>query len=326
MRVFWMAALLISAAQGAQADLARAENEVLGPAYDDLAKSAAQLDVAAQSDCGIGNLREPYQALWDSWARIGFFQIGPVEEEGRALGIAFWPDPKQSGLRTQQQLVDQESEIIVDPEAFGTISVAARGLPALERLIYPPGVTGDEAVLCELRRATAADLARVTAEIDAEWDGFADTLLSAGAEGNDRFLTPTEAQQAVYTQLMSGLEQLADTRLGRPLGTEDQPRPERAEARAAGRSLRNIVLSLQGMRDLAVAMLSDGTVIEAAFNAVIAEAETLDDPVLDGVAEPEGRARILSLQTAIRDLRETAETEIGAALGLGVGFNSRDGD
>ena len=310
----------------AQADVAEAVNDVILPAYDRLAASSAALADAAHADCTASTLHAAYQAVWDDWARIGFLHLGPVETDGRTLAIAFWPDAKSSGLRAQQALIDAGAEAANDPTTFADLSVATRGLSGLERLLYPSSITGDEDVLCRLRLATAADLARMTAEIRAEWEGFAPALLAPGAEGNTSYLTEDEARQAVFTQVMAGLEYAADTRLGRPLGSFEKPRPERAEAIAAGRSLRNVTLSLQGLRDLALALDPDASATRAAFDHAIGLAEGLDDPVFANVADPQGRLKVEILQQAIRNARDTVQAEIGSAFGLSMGFNSQDGD
>lgn len=321
-----LAALTVMLGTVVRADVEQAARDVIGPGYARFAEAAAALDGAAQADCSAAALQAPYQAAWDAWAAIDYFQLGPVEQDGRALAVSFWPDKKSSGQRAQQGLIDANAPVIDDPVAFATISVAARGLSGMERLLYQPGVTGDEEVLCRMRRATAGDLARTAAAIKADWPGFEALLTTAGASGNSRYLTGGEAQQALYTQLITGLEYLAQTRLGRPIGTADKPRPEAAEARAAGRSLRNVTLSLTGLRDLAMALRPEAAEARAAFDKAIGIAENLEDPIFDGVANPDGRKRALELERAILSAKLAVETDIGAPLGLSVGFNSKDGD
>lgn len=325
-RAILIAALLGLPETAAYADVGQAAQSVIGPAYVRFAEAADAMDQAAQADCSAAAMQAPYQAAWDAWAAIDYFQLGPVEQDGRALAVSFWPDKKSSGQRTQKGLVDSDAPVIDDPESFAKISVAARGLSGLERLLYAPVIEGQEDVLCRLRRATASDLSRIAGEITADWPAFETLLTTAGAPQNSRYLAPVEAQQALYTQLISGLEHLAETRLGRPIGTAERPRPEAAESRASGRSLRNIALSLAGMRDLAMALHPDAAEVREAFDEAIEIAENLDDPIFDGVADPEGRKRALALERAVWSAKLAVETDIGAALGLSVGFNSKDGD
>lgn len=325
-KITTLCAFCVLTGTAASADVDQAARDVIGPAYRDFAEAATALDQAAQVDCSAAALQAPYQAAWDAWAAIDYFQLGPVEQGGRALAVSFWPDKKSSGQRAQQALIDANAPVIDDLEAFATVSVAARGLSGMERLLYQPGVEGDEDVLCRMRRATATDLARTAAEIAAGWPDFEGSLTTAGAPDNSRYLTPVEARQALYTQLVTGLDHLAEVRLGRPIGTPEKPRPDAAEARAAGRSLRNVALSLQGMRDLAMALRPEAQKARAAFDKAIAEAEALDDPVFEGVADPDGRKRALAVERAVWSAKLAVESDIGEALGLSVGFNSKDGD
>ncbi len=159
-----------------------------------------------------------------------------------------------------------------------------------------------------------------------DWGPFGDLMLTAGQPGNPRFLTPDEATQALFTQLVTGLDQIADRRIGRPLGTFDTPRPDLAEARASARSLRNIRLSLAALRDLARHLAPDSARTLAALDRAIGQASALDDPTLAGIADPQGWLKLQILQQSVRAARDTAITEIGPALGVTVGFNSADGD
>ncbi|WBU61061.1 imelysin family protein [Paracoccus albus] len=310
----------------AHADVGEVARDVIGPAYRDFAAATAAANDAAMRDCSAAPLRDHYQDTWDEWAKIDFFRLGPVEEGGRAFAISFWPDKKSSGQRAQQSLIDSNSGVIDDPEAFATVSVAARGLSGLERLLYESDLEGDEDVLCRLRRATAADLARTAQEIADEWPSFQELLTSAGAEGNSRYLSPAEAQQAVYTQIITGLDHLVTNRLGRPIGTAEKPRPDAAEAGPSGRSLRNIELSLTGLRDAAMALHPEAAAVQQKFDEAIAIAQEMNDPTLAGVADPEGRKRALALARAVLTAKLAVETDIGMTLGIGVGFNSTDGD
>lgn len=167
----------------------------------------------------------------------------------------------------------------------------------------------------------------MAAEIDQGWrEDFARTLLSAGQPGNTRFLTPDEASQALFTQLMTGFEFTADQRLGRPLGTFDRPRPERAEARASARSQRNVELSLQALLAFGQALAGPLPETRANVEQALAGAAALNDPDFSGFAKPQGHVRAEALQGLVRRAQDSAGAEAGAALGVEIGFNSADGD
>lgn len=318
MRTAFLAALLASPVM---ADTAAVVQDHARPGYAAFADAATAL--AALDTCDPDALRPAFNATYDAWMRIAHLRLGPSEDEGRALAILFWPDPKRAGAKAQAGLLAADPASLT-PEAMAQQSVAARGLSGLERLLYP---TGDlPADPCPLTRATAADLARLAADLAAAWGPYGETLLTAGQPGNATFLSAEEATQALFTQLATGLEFVADRRIGRPLATFDKPRPDLAEARAAARPLRNITLSLQALRQLAATLNPDSPKTLAAFDQAIRLAQDLNDPTLDGISDPQGWLKLQILQQAVRTTRDTAIAELGPALGVELGFNSQDGD
>lgn len=306
------------------ADFPETVQQHILPGYAHFAKATAALDIAAAADCHAEGLRPAFQAAFDAWIGVQHLNFGPVQQDGRALAIQYWPDPKASGAKAQRGL------LLGDPanlarDRFADQSVAARGLSGLERLLYP--ATPLPADPCALIRATAADLARTAQRIDADWTaGFAQTLLTAGEPGNTTYLTRPEARQTLFTQVIAGLEFLQDQRLARPLGSFDQPHPERAEAVASGRSLINVRLQLRSLRAMVETLTPDVPKTFAAFDHAIKLADDLDDPVFAAVATPQGRLHVEILQQSITALRDTALAELGPELDVGIGFNAADGD
>lgn len=318
MRAILLATLL---AAPAAADTAAVVNDHARPGYAAFDDAVALL--ADVESCDPEALRPAFQAAYDAWMAIEHLHLGPAEEDGRSLSILFWPDPKRLGAKAQNALLTGDlAALTLDDMAEQ--SVAARGLAGLERLLYPADtLPGDP---CPLIRLTVDDLGRQAAALSSAWGPFGDVLLSAGQSGNTRFLKPEEATQALFTQLATGLEFIADRRIGRPLGTFDQPRPDLAEGQASGRALANITLSLKGLRGLAVSLSPDSTKTLAAFDHAISLSETLNDPLLDHISDPQAWLHLEILQQAVRATRDTAIAEIGPALGVELGFNSQDGD
>lgn len=314
-----LAALFLSVP--AFADTAAVVTDHARPGYAAFASATAGL--AAIDSCEPEALRPAFQAAYDAWMQVSHLQIGPAEDQGRALAILFWPDPKRLGAKAQKALLEGDPAALT-PAAMAEQSVAARGLSGLERLLYPAKpLTTDP---CPLIHATADDLARMGAELDAEWAAFGETLLTAGQRGNMRFLTADEATQALFTQLATGLEFIADRRIGRPLATLDKPRPDLAEGQASGRPLRNVTLSLAALRDLALALNADSPRTAAAFDHALALAQDLNDPAFEGITDPQAWLKLEILGQAVRAARDAALAEIGPALGVELGFNAQDGD
>jgi predicted lipoprotein len=313
MRATFLALLLASPAA---ADTATVVQDHIRPGFTAFANSTRAL--ADIDSCDTDVLKAAFQGTYDSWMPVAHLTLGPAEEDGRGLAVLFWPDPKGSGWKAQRALL----AALPSAEEMSQQSVAARGLPALERLLFPVEPLENA---CPLIQATADDLAASAAALASGWGPYGDLLLTAGQPGNDRFLSPEEATQALFTQLATGIESLADRRIGRPLGTFDKPRPDLAEARASHRSIRNIALSLVALKDLALTLNPKSPKTLAAFDHAIALAEAMD-PDIDRIADPQDWLKLEILHQAVRTTRDTAIAELGPALGVELGFNSQDGD
>ena len=328
-----MRALLISLCLGAAFPAHGDSPETLTlhilPGYVAFADTTAALAASAAKTCDPAALRPGFQAAFDAWMGVQHLRFGPVEVDGLGLAIQFWPDPKGSGAKAQRALLLGDPAALT-PAQFADQSVAARGLSGLERLLYPTGPMADDIAsvdACPLIRATAGDLARMAARVNADWiNRYGPLMLTAGDPGNTTFLTRPEVRQVLFTQIIAALEFLQDQRLARPLGTFDKPRPERAEAVASGRSLRNVQLSLAALRAMVETLTPDVPRTMAAFDSALDLANALQDPVFADVATPQGRLRVEILQQAVTALRDTAIAELGPELDVGIGFNAADGD
>ncbi|MEM8592133.1 MAG: imelysin family protein [Pseudomonadota bacterium] len=327
---------LPATAQTSAADLAAKVAEAVDthviPGFAALKAEADELAGAAQDNCAPDNiaLREAWSEAFDAWLGVSHLRFGPTEVNERGFALTFWPDPRGATPRTLGVLIADQDPIGLDAEAYADMSVAARGFHAMEFLLFDEqlSVPDETGYHCELVRTVAGDIANVAAELEAEWAAYGVELKSPTPDSE--FRTAEEAARALFGSLSTGLEFNFDARLGRPMGTFDRPRPTRAENRRSGRSLRNVIVTTEAQRDLALAFADDGSELEAelekVFDATLTLARGLDDPAFAGVAEPIGRIRVEAIQTSIRDIRQTVALGLGASLGIAAGFNALDGD
>ncbi|EPX85070.1 imelysin family protein [Salipiger mucosus] len=316
------------AATSAAAGVEEALTEHILPGYAAFAEKTAELSGETSEDCTPEAVKPAFNAAFDAWTRVGDIRIGPSETG--ALSVAFWPDSRGFTPRTLNRFISGEEARGTDAEAFAEASIAVRGLFALERMLYGEDLSdyAEGSYACTLVRTIAADLAGQAEALETGWrEEFAPVLRSAGAPDNATYLTEEEAVRAIYTQVLTSLEFTADQRLGRPLGTFDRPRPERAEARRSGRPLRNVLRDAQGAVDLAKA-LADWELpeTEAAMSRLREAAAQVSDPAFADLDDPSARLRVEIVQQHVRDVRRSIEEEIGVRLGLRPGFNSSDGD
>ncbi|WP_163849701.1 imelysin family protein [Pseudooceanicola aestuarii] len=314
--------------------VAAAVSDHVLPGYDRLARTSRALADTAGRHCTPedADLRNAYGAAFDAWIAVSHLRFGPAETANRAYALAFWPDSRGATPKALSGLIDAQDPVIDSADSFADVSIAGRGFYALEYLLFDDRIaaSGDAAYRCALVRAVATDIARTSAAIRDDWQAeFAETMRSPGPTA--RYRSAQEAAQELFKALATGLEFTADTRLGRPLGTFERPRPNRAEARRSGRSLRHVMLSLQATRDLAL-LLAQGqpgvtSSLTAAFDTAQANAAALaEDPVFAGVDDPSRRLKVEILQQSIGHIRDIVAQELGPHLGVAAGFNALDGD
>jgi predicted lipoprotein len=317
--------VLLCFASPVRADVNDYADTFVGRGYALLATSAQMLSDGARADCSPDALKPIFFSTYDAWIAVSHFQFGPVEDRNLALAMTFWPDPKDRVGKAITRLSVAQDPVVDDPDLFAEVSVAAQGFTALERVLFDPQSGPDYA--CRLIQAIAAEIARNSALIHADWAEFSELMRTAGAPENTRFQSTDEVTRALYTSLSVGLEFLHHQRLGRPLGTFERPRPRRAEARRSGRAQQHVELSLIALNILSIHLGGgDAPRTYAAFEDALDRVRALDDPAFAGVAEPQARLRLESLQRSVRDIQEAAEDEIGARLGISAGFNALDGD
>ena len=294
------------------------------------AQSTAALEFAAKEDCTPVAVIPAYHTAFDAWVAVSHIRFGPIEDQGEGLAVAFWPDKKGMIPKTLSRMISAQDPAVHDRKAFSEYSVAARGFFALEQMLFDPKFSDydKDSYSCALTQAITVDLTRIAAQTREGWvKGYATTLRTAGEPGNLVFLTDKEGAQALYTNMLAGLEYIHSQRLGRPLGSFEKPRPKRAEAWRSLRSLRNIIVSLESLQEMAE-MLADGEASETmeAFDATIGYARTLDDHVFENLNETSAKFQLGSLQELVAVVHEAAAAEIGSYLNVGAGFNALDGD
>lgn len=321
------ALVLLMLPLAAEAGVPEAVEQVVLPGVARFAEASATLAREAEATCDPAALDPAYQAAWDAWGPIADIRLGPSETA--ALSIAFWPDERGAVPRALAALASGDP-VALEPDAFAATSVAARGLTALDQLLHgdlAPAV-GEGGQACDLMRAVAIDLAAQGAALREGWEGEAQALATAGEAGNARYLSSDEAFRALYTQVLTGLEFTADTRLGRPMGEPDRPRPTRAEAWRSGRPLHEVMASVEGAVALGRALALEAPLprVDPALESVRAAGAAVDDPSFQDVADPAARLKLEILQQRVRALRDAVEAEVGAPLGIEAGFNSADGD
>lgn len=318
------------------------------PAYAAFAEAAAALREETATACGsadpqrLARLREAYHRAADGWQRVQHFRFGPAESFLRARRISFWPDPRNRVGAQLRELLESEDAAAVTPQAFAAGSVAVQGLPALELVLFGEG--GEGPFACRLTVAIGDNLAALAAEILAGWrDGpqaYRRAVATAGEEGSP-YAEPRQATLELFKSLHLAVELVAEHKLARPLGASvREARPQLAESRTSGRSLRNMVLNLEAARDLydggegwgfddalrAAGEAETAALFDRAFAQTLATARSLGTPFEAALTDPEARPVLERLATETAALQALLARRLSSALDLPLGFNALDGD
>lgn len=294
------------------------------PAFAGFAAAAGALEKAAAAHCS-GTLGDPaaaqaakaaYAAAYDAWMDAENYRFGPAEEASAALKVNFWPDPKNAVGRFLTQLRAAPPADQASPAFVAGQSAAVQGFPALERLYSGEGDP------CPLSAAIAGNLADFAGTLFVAWEdpdqGWAALMRAPGPE-NPVYQSPDEAIAAFYRALDQGLEILIERRLARALD-----RPRLAEAWRSARSVANMRAQIAGLHRLYAAAFArfSNPALSALWREAEAALAALPEPGDGTLPEAEGKAA----QEKVRSLRQALRTRLVPALGIGLGFNSLDGD
>lgn len=303
------------------------------PRFEALSNSSAALSKAAKLNCDPTSqaLRDAYSSAFDAWVSASHLRFGPTEVDDRAFALAFWPDSRGATPRALANLITQQDPIADTPDTYSEVSIAARGFYALEFLLYDDTLmhAGNKTYRCTLVQTISADIALTSTAIYDDWqDRYVDVILSPAPD--QPYRNKEEVLQEMLRALSTGLQFTHDSRLGRPLGTFDRPRSSRSEARRSGRSARHVELSVLSLRDFASRLAASDAELSRGltrqFDNAISRLDAMNDPVFQGVADPQARLRIEIIQQAIASIQNTVQTDLGPSLGVATGFNALDGD
>ena len=287
------------------------------------------LNRQAQKDCRTINLLKPYHKVFDAWVRISHLRFGPVEENGNSLAIAFWPDKKGFVKKVLRNLIADSDKVIESVDEFQEISVAGRGLFALELLLYDKDFAeydpGDYE--CGLVVAITKELERMTREIYENWiDNYKLKFLQYGSTLSD-FNSEREVVQALYTSITTSLRFNSEQRLGRPLGKTNNPKPKRSEAYRSSRSLTNLKHSISAIYELSHLLFNEeNEALTRAYERFHTYLSTFDQDIFPGIVSSDYRKKLKILQWKIKDIEDVINADLGKKLGVSSGFNSLDGD
>lgn len=304
--------------------------------YQEFADSSEALQQRARSYCqapeqdGLDTVNNAWRVAFMAWQRVRFVDFGPIEQDNIAWQLQFWPDSKNLVARKTDNWLKSDQPI--EAATLAADSVAAKGFPALEYLLFDPGLAEGKSALpsartCDLLQAISAQVHGNATRLHSDWSRF-----------EMHFLDRSEYAHTTVSAAMHTLEILRDKRLAAPmgLGSKSRRNPYIADAWRSGESLATIEATLIGLQTYFLPGFLE--LMEARQLTPLAEqfALRLNEALvrLDGM--PDALAPLLETDAGYRQLQllyidldrlgTLLNGTIASELGIIKGFNSSDGD
>lgn len=310
------------------------------PRYDTLAAATGAQAEGWRAACSDGDfaaeaesLKAAFQNASDAWSAVEFVTTGPISISLRPDRVFFAPDRRNAVAKALAELTEKAKSGALSAETMRSVSVAAQGFPALERILYEPG-EGEPAARCRVGVAIAENLSDIASSVVTEWKSPDGPLakLKAGQGDPVHFADPAQAAARLMTDLAGGVQRVNDLKLFPVLGADvDAARPKAVEGWRSGRSARAIRVTTDSLVQM-VKVFAEAAPPDAAkptlkdFAAAQAAVAKLPDDLGPAAADPKRRKllerAVATLKTAQADLAKT----LAPALGIALGFNALDGD
>jgi uncharacterized protein len=319
--------------------------DVIVPSYTGLAGSLDGLTAALDTLCATpsaANL-EAARAAWQeaavAWPGTRAGGVGPAMDR-RLMGAV--------GYRARPQTVTSllEGGDPLDPESLAETGAAARGLSALELLLYDDGAGdltapgGAGARRCEYARSASTLSGEAVQVVVDDWRGegessgeaYVDALVS-GVDGG-----PQSSVSALVNEVAHSLQTLDDKGLRQIAAAgsvDDLPVTDRDGPAGHGlaelRGLHGGIVAMvdgpsgdDGLRALVEARDEEvAERLDAALSEATSTLDALPDSIADTFAAPDDLA---AASEAVAELKVVVGTEVASVLGVTIGFSDADGD
>jgi uncharacterized protein len=297
--------------------------EVVSPGYREAARSSRALTEAlaafqaAPDPTRLAAARRAWQQAAVAWRRLLAYRLGDVGTSGVLSRAGYWP-LQPGGI--ERLLAAPRPP---GPELIAEAGVSAKGLFAVEHLLYAPSVASPGADRSrQLALAFARDIEAAAATALHHLDGEAERLAAR----------PHETINKLVEQLFETVDFLTATRLSYPLeATPAQLHNKPVEGHASGTSLPLTLAVLEGVDRL----YTVGLERLVPLPAVAVRARAALDRARDAIGaiampiEDAARARpsaVGEAAAATRALEKVLKVELAGALGVTATFSSGDGD
>jgi predicted lipoprotein len=271
-----------------------------------------------------------------AWKQAQCFRNGPMVETNAFVRTLFWP-PRPEAIEAAAS-----GTALLDDAFVGNIGVDARGVYALEYLLFPLEQRDEQALasLAENAGKRRRELARGLAASIAKYAGNAGKALGDGNAYAARFAEDAQIHlSTLVNQMIGTVETLAARRLEHVLRLEKNRRlvPHEVEGWPSRTSHRIALAQLTGNErlyrggksgGLAALALATAPAIGARVSERYADAlravRALPGPL--EVVVKQDQARLAAAAAATKALELALKVDLASALGVTITFQTGDGD
>lgn len=310
------------------------DEDLMVPGYADVATRAQELAVAARAQAPRDDLQARWRVLRVAWMRTQAHRLGPVRDDLFESRIAQWP------ISTEDVEVLIAGTATIDQALVDAQGGNKKGMGVAEYLLFGPGDLAEPRRRAYLE-ATLDALAAEAAALAAVWrDDYGVRFVAIGEDGAP-FTDIKEAMDALVNASVFLAENVADGKLGKPLGsmTGGVPQPGLVESAYSDHGAADMVAAYDGL----ALILDEPAGVESRLGGLIAArrpavaarvrnelaaaraaVEAMPHPLTDAVAA--SAPEVTAAWEAARALKMTYQAEVIAALGATLSFNDNDGD
>ena len=310
--------------------LTHVADEIVIPAYADVAKQSDLLNELAQKHCQqapvsgdeLQSLRAQWLVLAQAWASAEMVNFGPATASMSNLYINYYPDERGLVHSGVADLIAANPKLT--PEQLANESAIVQGVPGLEEALYANDSL-DAGQCAYVISATSALSTRLKA-IEKNWQQNATELLAI-----DKTAESDRGLNQWVNSLLSLIETMKSNAIDQPLGLTGKAKGHLPAATAGqSRAIVNAKLDTinKAMTDpvLTAILNSNGeSKVTDNLSTALADTTTLLAQMPEDLAKAD-KADQKALYDHLTTVTRLIKRQLIPALGIRVGFNSTDGD
>jgi predicted lipoprotein len=316
------------------------------PGYQQLAQQSNALHKSLTALCQqpdsqrLQQAQAQFQRTTVAWQAIQHINFGPIDFLMRRYSIHYWPDKKNLTSKQLNRILDEKSPTALKDESLRDASIAIKGLPALERILFAEKALPlmiSQPYRCRYAEAVSRYVAQQSAGTAQEW---LDYRMEYAATSSDDGIYES-AEDAAIDMLKAQIEPIEvihNRKLLYPLG-KAKAKARRLENWRSGGSVANLSSNITALHqmysgiegtNLSTLLQQQGheaiaVRIEKQFKQVEQQIASLPQPLSRHITKPSVRKQVMVLIAEMETL-DNAFSAAVQALNLELGFNSQDGD